>query len=345
MILNHAGSTRIMSAPKVLVFTNPVSYQAMDFCDWEKLDSSVCILSIFGGFHVSIYYSLVMSSMYTYIYIITVHLYIQSSVYIHIYFYIHILSKIVVWIFMHLQNCVERASNYDSKGDFTLSKGTCLKPLPRTWRFLPWVLNWIGLSFQIYVLQANVVALSQPMRKDDKRHDMPDLECFLQIFDSCWSFPRYFKPNIWRMDLHHCAVHWFYQLAGLGCPFNTCSMSQNLPFLPPQNCTLILSGAGSCCAYQKRFRKKTPEARCQRFVSSASSIGMSAVENYKGSVDIHGYRPNPPVQSRSLAVAILQRCQCSMFGLQILGAKTYPRRKWFKWFLGKDRDREGTKYW
>ena len=67
---------------------------------------------------------------------------------------------------------------------------------------------------------------------------------------------------------------------------------------------------------------------------------MSAVENYQGSIDIHGYRPNPPVQSRSLAVAILQRCQFSMFGLQILGAKTYPRRKWYKWFWGKDR--EGT---
>ena len=175
--------------------------------------------------------------------------------YIHIYFYMHILSKIVVWTFMHLQNCVERSANYDFKGDFTLSKGTCLKPLPRTWRFLPWVLNWIGLSFQIYVLQgANVVALSQPMRKDDKRHDPPDWECFLQIFDSCWFFLRYFKSNMWRMELHHCAIHWFYQLAGLGCPFNTCSMSQNLPFLPPQNCTLILSGAGImlCIPWQAR---------------------------------------------------------------------------------------------
>lgn len=156
----------------------------MDFCDWEKLDSSgnascpILEASIYCSL-VCIHILLQYMCIYNYLFIY----------YIHIYFYIHILSKIVVWIFMHLQNCVERSANYDSKGDFTLSKGTCLKPLPRTWRFLPRVLNWIGLSFQIYVLQgANVVALSQPMRKDDKRPDPPDWECFLQIFDSCCFF-------------------------------------------------------------------------------------------------------------------------------------------------------------
>lgn len=120
-------------------------------------------------------------------------------------------------------------------------------------------------------------------------------------------FFRYFKSNIWRMELHHCAVHWFYQLAGLGCPFNTRSMSQNLPFLPPQNCTLILSGAGImlCILWQARngLEKKNPEARCQRFVSSASSpnilesIGISSQHRYACSRElprIHWYPRVPP---------------------------------------------------
>ena len=115
-----------------------------------------------------------MSCLYIY-----THMFISTSISISI-----ILSKIVVWI-------------TSSKWQWN---GRVCQPPHGEWRILQTDPELNRSQFPnrrpAFGTGIDVGRFSQPVRKDDKRHDLPDFQCFLQVLDSCGFFLRYFFKHL-----------------------------------------------------------------------------------------------------------------------------------------------------